>query len=128
MKLDNRPKKLVLKGVGADALEHAKNWYQVSNPTLSPYSTLMCMQSTGQLDTVETTDDGTVYAFQAGAGLLKTTEPSLAWQRVNNGFGEAVLLHLAADPKNSERLFAVTEKSQVLASQDGGKTWSPFQS
>ncbi|UEM21320.1 YCF48-related protein [Skermanella mucosa] len=77
---------------------------------------------------VETTDDGTVYAFQAGAGLLKTTEPSLAWQRVNNGFGEAVLLHLAADPKNSERLFAVTEKSQVLASQDGGKTWSPFQS
>ncbi|KAL1691909.1 hypothetical protein GGG16DRAFT_90680 [Schizophyllum commune] len=44
MKLDNRPKKLVLKGVGADGLEHAKNWYQ----------------STGQLDTVETTDDGDV--------------------------------------------------------------------
>ena len=43
MKLDNRPKKLVLKGVGADALEHAKTWYQVSNPTLSPYIMLMCM-------------------------------------------------------------------------------------
>ena len=77
---------------------------------------------------VQTTKDGTAYAFQVGTGLLKTTEPSLAWQPVSNGFGEAVLLHLAIDPGNPERLYAVTDKSAILASPDGGKTWKPFRS
>jgi photosystem II stability/assembly factor-like uncharacterized protein len=75
---------------------------------------------------VATTRDGTAYAFQVGTGLLKTTEPSMAWHPVSNGFGDAILLHLAADPTNFERLYAVTDKSAVLASQDGGKTWKPF--
>ncbi|MBP2311825.1 WD40/YVTN/BNR-like repeat-containing protein [Azospirillum soli] len=77
---------------------------------------------------VATTRDGVAYAFQVGMGLLKTTEPSLAWQAVSNGFGDAVLLHLAVDPTNPERLYAVTDKSAILASQDGGKTWKPFRS
>ncbi|CAO3403947.1 hypothetical protein [Azospirillum palustre] len=77
---------------------------------------------------VTTTRDGTAYAFQVGTGLLKTTEPSPAWQPVSNGFGDAVLLHLAVDPTNPQRLYAVTDKSAILASQDGGKTWKPFQS
>lgn len=75
---------------------------------------------------VVTTKDGAAYAFQVGTGLLRTTEPSLAWQPVSNGFGDAVLLHLAVDPTNPERLYAVTDKSAILASQDGGKTWKPF--
>lgn len=29
---------------------------------------------------------------------------------------------------NPERLYAVTDKSAILASQDGGKTWTPFRS
>ncbi|KAA0679455.1 exo-alpha-sialidase [Roseomonas genomospecies 6] len=77
---------------------------------------------------VVTTKDGTAYAFQVGTGLLKTIEPSMAWQPVSNGFGDAVLLHLAVDPTNPERLYAVTDKSAILASQDGGKTWKPLQS
>ena len=81
MKLDNRPKKLVLKGVGADGLEHAKNWYQVSNPTLSPYIMLMCMQSTGQLDTVETTDDGdVVVGFKSRAAAEQVRLYSVDWR------------------------------------------------
>ncbi|MGA1860276.1 hypothetical protein VH569_30200 [Azospirillum sp. 11R-A] len=75
---------------------------------------------------VTTSKDGTAYAFMVGTGLLKTTEPSLAWQPVSNGFGDAILLHLAVDPINPERLYAVTDKSAILASQDGGKTWKPF--
>jgi photosystem II stability/assembly factor-like uncharacterized protein len=75
---------------------------------------------------VATTGDGTAYAFQVGTGLLRITEPSIAWQTVSNGFGDAVLLHLAVDPTNPERLYAVTDKSAILASQDGGKTWKPF--
>lgn len=76
---------------------------------------------------VTTTRDGTAYAFQIGTGLLKTTEPSPAWQPVSNGFGDAILLHLAVDPTNPQRLYAVTDGSAVLASRDGGKTWKPFQ-
>lgn len=75
---------------------------------------------------VTTSKDGTAYAFMVGTGLLKTTEPSLAWQPVSNGFGDAILLHLAVDPINPERLYAVTDKSAILTSQDGGKTWKPF--
>ncbi len=77
---------------------------------------------------VTTTKDGTAYAFQIGTGLLKTTEPSPAWQPVSNGFGDAILLHLAVDPTNPERLYAVTDKSAILVSQDGGKTWKPYRS
>lgn len=77
---------------------------------------------------VATTKDGTAYAFQVGTGLLKTTEPSLAWQPLSNGFGDAILLHLAVDPTNPMRLYAVTDKSAILASEDGGKTWTPFRS
>jgi photosystem II stability/assembly factor-like uncharacterized protein len=77
---------------------------------------------------VATIPDGTVYAFQVGVGLLKSNEPSLAWQTVGNSFGDAVLLHFAVDPTNAERLYAVTDKSAILASQDGGKTWKPLRS
>lgn len=77
---------------------------------------------------VVTAANGTVYAFQVGVGLLRTTEPSLAWQTVGSGFGESVLLHFASDPTDPERLYAVTDKNVILASQDGGKTWKPLQS
>jgi photosystem II stability/assembly factor-like uncharacterized protein len=77
---------------------------------------------------VATTRNGTAYAFQVGTGLLRTTEPSMAWQTVSNGFGNAVLLHLAVDPTTPERLYAVTDRSAILASQDGGKTWKLFRS
>jgi photosystem II stability/assembly factor-like uncharacterized protein len=77
---------------------------------------------------VATTRDGTAYAFQVGTGLLRTTEPSMAWQTVSNGFGGTVLLHLAVDPTHPERLYAVTDKSAILASQDGDKTWKPLRS
>mgnify|MGYP000135488809 CR=1 FL=1 len=77
---------------------------------------------------VATFADGTVYAFQVGVGLLRTSEPSLAWQTVANGFGDAVLLHFAVDPTDPRQLYGVTDKSIILASRDGGKTWKPLQS
>ncbi|HEY0834060.1 MAG TPA: hypothetical protein VGE72_09155 [Azospirillum sp.] len=77
---------------------------------------------------VATGKDGTAYAFQIGTGLLKTREPSLAWQPVARDFGDAVLIHLAIDPTNADRLYAVTDKSAILKSVDGGKSWAPFAS
>ncbi|MGH6810666.1 MAG: WD40/YVTN/BNR-like repeat-containing protein [Ensifer adhaerens] len=73
---------------------------------------------------VETAPDGSVYAFVLGSGLMKAPAKALAWQPVANSFGEQILLHLAFDPGNPGRMFAVTEKSKILGSTDGGKNWA----
>ena len=75
---------------------------------------------------VEVAEDGRIFAFAVGTGLLVGEEGSPAWESLGNDFGDSVLLHLAADPSNAGRLYAVTQKGEVLASQDGGKTWQRF--
>jgi photosystem II stability/assembly factor-like uncharacterized protein len=75
---------------------------------------------------VEVTEDGRIFVFVVGPGLLVGQEGSPAWKSLSNDFGDRILLHLAADPSNADRLYAVTQKSEVLASQDGGKTWQRF--
>ena len=77
---------------------------------------------------VQAAPDKTVYAFVIGSGLMKSPGAALDWRPVNNEFGERVLLHLAVDPANPNRLFAVTDESTVLTSTDGGKTWQPLSS
>ena len=72
---------------------------------------------------VQTGFSGEVYAFLLGAGLLRTDEPNLAWEVRSNAFGEGYLLHLAVDPGNPQRLFAITGEGAVMASTDGGATW-----
>jgi photosystem II stability/assembly factor-like uncharacterized protein len=75
---------------------------------------------------VQVTEDGRIFVFVVGAGLLLGQEGSPKWDTVSNEFGDRILLHLAADPSNADRLYAVTQKSEVLASRDGGKTWQRF--
>jgi hypothetical protein len=72
---------------------------------------------------VETAPDGAVYAFVLGAGLMKAPAAADAWQPVADGFGEQVLLHLAIDPGNPNRMFAVTGDSEILTSTDSGQNW-----
>lgn len=72
---------------------------------------------------VETTGDGTVFAFMLGSGLIRAEEPFLNWQLVSDVFGDRYLLHLAADPGDLKRLFAVTQNSELLASDDAGTSW-----
>ncbi len=72
---------------------------------------------------VQTGFQGELYAFVLGAGLVRTREPALSWEVVNNGFGRGYLLHLAVDPAEPRRLYAVTSEPAVIASQDGGATW-----
>ena len=75
---------------------------------------------------------GAVYAFVVGTGLIETAEPKLSWQSVSeHDFGRDYVLHLAVDPANHNKLYAITinpqEKTQaVLASDDAGKTWAPL--
>ena len=77
---------------------------------------------------VHTAPDGPVYAFIVGTGLMRSPGAALDWRPVSNDLGERVLLHLAVDPADPDRMFAVTDESQVLASTDGGKTWQPLES
>ncbi|MCT9000339.1 WD40/YVTN/BNR-like repeat-containing protein [Chelativorans intermedius] len=77
---------------------------------------------------VETAPDGSVYAFVLGSGLMKAPAQALAWQPVANVFGEQILLHLAVDPSDPNRMFAVTDKSTILTSTDGGKNWAALSS
>lgn len=74
---------------------------------------------------VETTGDGSLYVFFAGAGLYRLTKAS-SWQELATKFGERYIMHLAADPTDPQHLVAVTEESTVLESRDGGATWQGF--
>ena len=71
---------------------------------------------------------GDVYAFIVGTGLVRAADGDVNWQPVNTAFGDDVLLHMAADPTDSNKLYAIavntkTRVQSVLASSDGGKTW-----
>jgi len=74
---------------------------------------------------VEATDDGSLYAFFAGAGLFHLS-PNGKWEALASGFGERYLLHLSADPSDTSHLVAVNDQSAVLESHDGGETWAEF--
>lgn len=70
-----------------------------------------------------------VFVFIVGEGLLQASEPELDWQPVSSGFGTAVVLHFAAAPRDTRRLYVVTLDPQtrsqaILVSRDGGANWS----
>ncbi|HSD35503.1 MAG TPA: exo-alpha-sialidase [Alphaproteobacteria bacterium] len=80
---------------------------------------------------VAVANDGTVYAFVLGTGLIRAREPELAWQAIGRGLGNRVPVHLAIDPKEPARLYAVaiepgSHATAILASGDGGETWTEF--
>ena len=74
---------------------------------------------------VEVTGDGSLYAFFAGAGLLKLA-PDGTWGSLAASFGDSYILHIAADPESAAHLVAVTEASAIIESIDGGRTWEAF--
>jgi photosystem II stability/assembly factor-like uncharacterized protein len=74
----------------------------------------------------EVTPDGSLYAFVLGRGLVRSGEPPVAFETVSSAFGDAYLLHLAADPSDPGRLFGATGEGRILASSDRGRTWAPL--
>lgn len=68
----------------------------------------------------------TLFAFVVGTGLMTSPAAALDWRTLNNEFGDQVVLHLAADPNNPDRMFAVTDQSRILATVDRGRTWQPL--
>lgn len=86
------------------------------------------MQFAGEpVSVVETGEDGAVFAFVVGRGLVAANERTPGeWTVLSQDFGEAIPLHLAIDPKDGKRLYAATQTSAVLTSEDGGASWRPF--
>ena len=76
---------------------------------------------------VQTSGDGRVYTFVGGLGLLRSPDDSMKWVQLSNNFGDRYLLHLAVDSNYPEILYAITNTREVLASEDGGFTWKPFE-
>lgn len=73
---------------------------------------------------VEVTADGSVYAFILGRGLVRSAEGAMDFSPVPNGFGDRILLHLAFDPADKGRMFAASHQGDILASTDGGASWT----
>ena len=76
---------------------------------------------------VKSAPDHMIYAFVLGAGLMETDEQQPAnWRTLSNDFGQAVPLHMAIDPDNSEHLALTTQFNGVMESKDGGSHWAAF--
>jgi photosystem II stability/assembly factor-like uncharacterized protein len=78
---------------------------------------------------VYATNDGRIYAYVVGIGLIHAEEPGLDWKVRGGGIGGSYVLHLAVAPTDKRRLYAVafnpTDRSQsLLVSTDGGESWS----
>ena len=63
----------------------------------------------------------TVYAGTT-EGLWKTTDLGKTWKRVSNP--EVVVNDIMIDPRNSNRVLLATDRSGVLASDNGAASWS----
>jgi hypothetical protein len=88
-----------------------RSW-QPAHPSRAPAST------------VAVAPDGTVLAFVVGVGLQRAAEPDLAWATVTADTGGHILLHLSLDPHDPQRLFAASHTGGILASEDGGASWT----
>lgn len=81
--------------------------------------------------TVYVTSTGKVYAYIFGMGFVWAREPALAWQPLNDGLTGVYAIHVAADPSDENKLYSVfvntqSRKPSIMASRDGGKTWTNF--
>ena len=74
---------------------------------------------------IEATGSGEIYAFFAG-GVLFRRDSEGSWIALSDDFGQRVILHLAVNGDTPNRLAAVTNASDVLISDDAGKSWRPF--
>ncbi|MDF1600247.1 exo-alpha-sialidase [Mesorhizobium sp. YIM 152430] len=75
---------------------------------------------------VEVTPEGAFYAFVLGKGLVHSAEEQLDLALVGADWGDRVLLHLAVDPTDEERIFVASHEGDILASEDGGANWREF--
>lgn len=77
--------------------------------------------------TVHVTPQGRVFVYVYGTGLVTTDESELAWQTIARDFQDRVLLGLAIDPRDRDRLYARADTGAIVTSRDGGRSWTSFE-
>ncbi|KAI0048419.1 hypothetical protein FA95DRAFT_1490904 [Auriscalpium vulgare] len=113
MKLDNRPRKLVVKDVASSSLQAVRDWYE----------------TTGQVESVETLDSGdVVVSFRtrsaAEQGLAKGTEIPLAGKKQISWFTASSAPPPKPAPKVAAVGTSVVGKEEVRMEDDFGHTAS----
>ncbi|MEH6473911.1 MAG: c-type cytochrome, partial [Halopseudomonas sp.] len=73
--------------------------------------------------TTVVTHQGRVFAFIVGQGLLVANESDMQWREIYNAFGLQVLLDLAVSG-NGQRLVGLSQRGELLESQNKGKSWN----
>ncbi|MBA3446031.1 MAG: exo-alpha-sialidase [Pseudaminobacter sp.] len=73
---------------------------------------------------VEVAADGSVYAFVLGRGLVRSAESEIDFKIISDAWDNRILLHLAVDSADKDRMFAATHQGDILASIDGGANWA----
>jgi hypothetical protein len=61
-----------------------------------------------------------------GRGLLRADESRPGWRPIGPEWGDRHLIHLAEDPVDAQRLYAIANNGEILVSPNGGLEWSPF--
>jgi hypothetical protein len=75
---------------------------------------------------LEVMANGGMWAFVLGQGLVHGREGSPDWETISADLGERILVRLAVDPSSADRLYALTQHDELMASTDGGRTWRAF--
>jgi photosystem II stability/assembly factor-like uncharacterized protein len=75
---------------------------------------------------IEVTADGSLYAFVFGQGLVWAAEADMVFKTTSASWGDQILLHMAIDPADSNRMFIASHHGDVFASTDGGANWAAF--
>lgn len=80
----------------------------------------------GPVSMIETAPNGIVYALVVGIGLFSSPGAVINWSLLSSDIKDKIFLHFAVDPTKPERMFGVTQNSEVLYSTDAGRTWAPL--
>lgn len=72
---------------------------------------------------VEIAPDGSLRVFIAGTGFARMEAGEI---EVISDRADEVFLHMAFDGEDQSNVIAVTAESDILASNDGGATWSAY--
>jgi photosystem II stability/assembly factor-like uncharacterized protein len=73
---------------------------------------------------IEVTADGVLYAFVLGQGLVRAAEADMNFETTAADWGDKILLHMAVDPTDSNRMFIASHQGDIFASTDGGTNWA----
>ena len=75
---------------------------------------------------VHTAEDGRIYAFVYGVGLLAGAETKGGWELWSDRFADRYVTHMASDPSKPEVLHVVSDTGALVTSRDGGRSWVSY--